>query len=463
MAALSLRVLHAIHDFLPQVQAGSEIYAFELCRELLNRGHHVTLVCAAFDPARQHGHVTWRVVGGLPVVEIVNNWTGATFEDTYRDPVITSRLASVLDAVQPDIVHIHNLLNLSFDFPRLVRQRGIRSVATLHDYTLVCPAGGQRIHTAESHVCHSIEVDRCARCFGESPFGARAAWGRFANGRPFARALTLAARTVRLAMPNLAVNAAARLPSVAVSTAVIEERLQAARSLFDEIDLFVAPSESMRSEFVSLGVPAERIKVSDYGFRSIETRREPGPGDGPLRIGFVGTLVWHKGVHVLIDALRDLPAGRYSVEIFGDLTVFPAYVADLRQRAAELPVRFAGPFAPDDRADAYRSIDVLVVPSIWLENSPLVIHEAFMAGVPVVGSDIGGIPGLVHHGENGLLFSAGDASALGGALRSLVDDRGLLERLAARRTPIKTIDEDAAEWEAAYSSLAVDSLTLATS
>ena len=83
--ASALRILRAIHDFLPRHQAGSEIYAHELGRAQSVR-HHVTILCADYDPSRRHGHVTWRVHGGLPVVEIVNNWVGGSFADSYRCP-----------------------------------------------------------------------------------------------------------------------------------------------------------------------------------------------------------------------------------------------------------------------------------------------------------------------------------------------------------------------------------------
>src|SRR5262245_60836195 len=93
-----LRLLHAIHDFLPRYQAGSEIYALELGRELAQR-HHVTILCADYDPSRAHGDLVWRVHDGLPVVEIVNNWVCASFEDTYRPPLIGDRLRHVLRAI----------------------------------------------------------------------------------------------------------------------------------------------------------------------------------------------------------------------------------------------------------------------------------------------------------------------------------------------------------------------------
>jgi glycosyltransferase involved in cell wall biosynthesis len=183
-----LRVLHAIHDFLPRYRAGSEIYALALGRALARR-HHVTILCADYDPARSHGEVVWRLQDGLPVVELINNWICASFEDTYRPPVIGDRLRHVLRAVQPDVLHVHNLLNLSFDLPLLARAAGIPVVATLHDYTLVCASGGQRIHRADRHVCHQIDLDRCARCFGESPFGARMSLGLIAAAPAPIRAL----------------------------------------------------------------------------------------------------------------------------------------------------------------------------------------------------------------------------------------------------------------------------------
>src|SRR4029079_18428077 len=127
-------------------------------------------LCSEFDPSRSHGEVTWRVHEGLPVVEVVNNWACRSFEETYRSPVIPSQLERVLRITQPEVLHVHNLLNLSFDLPRLAHAAGAAVVATLHDYTRVCPSGGQRVHRAESHVCRTIEADRCARCFTQSPF-----------------------------------------------------------------------------------------------------------------------------------------------------------------------------------------------------------------------------------------------------------------------------------------------------
>src|SRR3954466_13829436 len=162
-----MRILHAIHDFLPRHRAGSEIYAFELAREL-SASADVSIVAAEYDPGVPHGTIRWRPYQGIPVAEIVNNWQFGHFRETYSSERINAQLQHVLDATCPDVLHVHNLLNLSFDLPRIAKQRGIATVATLHDYTLVCPSGGQRVHVAESHICESIDPDRCARCFTQS-------------------------------------------------------------------------------------------------------------------------------------------------------------------------------------------------------------------------------------------------------------------------------------------------------
>lgn len=443
---------------MPRHQAGSEIYAFELCRALA-AGHHVSVLCADYDASRRQGHVTWRVHQGLPVIEVVNNWACASFAETYRSPLVSGRIAQVLRAVQPDIIHVHNLLNLSFDLPAVARAHGVPVVATLHDYTLVCPSGGQRIHRAEQHVCHVIDTGRCVRCFRESSLYAHISFGRLSAATRAPRLLQPAAVAISHRFPGLAgrlLNAARHAPLLPITTRDIDERLAAAQRVFDEVDLFVAPSPSIAAEFQRLGVNPAKIRISDYGFVPLLRRAGPGHHEGPLRIGYVGTLVWHKGVHVLLDAVRGLPPAAFELKIFGSPDIFPEYAADLRARAAGRPVQFMGSFDRERIADVYAQIDVLVVPSLWLENSPLVIHEAFMAGIPVVGARIGGIADLVDDGRTGLLYDPTSTAELEAALRRLIEHPERLNELAAlarTRPHVKSIADDAREWEATYANI----------
>jgi glycosyltransferase involved in cell wall biosynthesis len=446
-----MRVLHAIHDFLPRHRAGSEIYAFDLASEQASR-HDVFVLAAEYDPAATHGTLRWRTVGGLTVIEIVNNWEFRGFEETYSSPRINEQLGHALDAVRADVVHVHNLLNLSFDLPRLARERGAAVAATVHDYTLVCPSGGQRVHVAEQHVCAKIDAERCSRCFVQSPLYAQMSAGRVTRlgaRRTIGRAGLLFHRFA----PNAAASIVRSIDAGPVLPSDVRRRLAHARQVFDTVDLFVAPSRSIADELVRLGLDPRRVEVSDYGFAFVPGPAGP-PRDGhsPLRVGFVGTLVWHKGAHVLLDAVR-LLGGAVEVHVHGDTTVFPEYVASLRRAAEGLAVTFHGGFDRARVAEIYRSLDVLVVPSLWPENSPLVIHEAFMQGVPVIGARSGGIADLVRDDVDGLLVDPYSPESLRDALQRFLGDPALRARLSAAAPPVKSIEDDAAEWDARYRSL----------
>jgi glycosyltransferase involved in cell wall biosynthesis len=154
---------------------------------------------------------------------------------------------------------------------------------------------------------------------------------------------------------------------------------------------------------------------------------------------------------VLLEALRSVPADRFELEVWGSLDTCPDYSARLTTLARGLPVRFAGLFDNRDAAAVYDRFDLLVVPSLWPENSPSVIHEAFMAAVPVVASRTGGIPELVIDGVNGVLYEPSSSASLARALRSLVDNPERIREMAGRVPPVKTIEEDARDWEQRYS------------
>jgi glycosyltransferase involved in cell wall biosynthesis len=446
-----LRVLHVIHDFLPRHRAGSELYAQQLALAQKRRGIDAQILCAEYEPSLAHATLRARAYRELVVHEVINNWAFGSFAETYGSPALDRVFAQVIDDTQPAVVHVHNLLNLSFGLPSLARARGVPTVATLHDHALVCPSGGQRIHLAERHVCDRIEPARCVRCFRQSPFAGQLGAHGAVPGPALGPAV-LAGRALRKVFPRAmgrVDSALAARPIRGLSVEGIEARLAAARQVFAEIGLFVAPSRALGDALVQQGLPREKLEISDYGFVPRPAVTRPPRGER-LRIGFVGTLAFHKGAHVLLEACRKLPGHSFELKLFGSLGVAPPYVADLQRAAQGLPVEFCGEFDETRTAETYGQLDVLVVPSLWPENSPLVIHEAFQAGVPVVGANVGGIPELVTHEKSGLVYEAWSPFALAGALRRLLEEPTLLEQLARGAPPVKTIDEDAAEWEARY-------------
>ena len=450
----AIRVVHAIHDYLPRHQAGSELYVAHLAAEQRRAGDQPAVLAAEFDAADAHGRLRWRVHDGVPVAELVNAWRFGSFADTYQNEAITTAAAHALDVLQPHVLHVHNLLNLALTLPAMARARGMAVVATLHDHTLVCPSGGQRLHRRESHVCRAIDPPRCARCFAESPFYAQWRVGQMSGRAPglAGRAAHLARRLAPGAAQRIAAVAAGALPGAAVDAAAIEQRLAAARTAFAACDLVVAPSPALAREFAALGFPTDRLVVSDYGFPAMATGPgAPRPG-GPLRVGFVGTVVWHKGPDLLVEAARGLPPDRVAIQIYGDLSVFPRYAGQLVRGAAGLPVVFGGRVDHDRIGEVLGGLDVLVVPSRWLENSPLVIHEAFQAGVPVIGAAIGGIVDLLATG-GGVCVPPDDAPAIAHAIGRLIDAPSELDALRATIPAVKSIGDDADQWRRRYAAL----------
>ena len=160
-----------------------------------------------------------------------------------------------------------------------------------------------------------------------------------------------------------------------------------------------------------------------------------------MRLGFIGAFYEGKGVHVLLDAVRRL--GREAaveLKIYGSEREFPKYAARMRSLAGSDPrIRFCGTFPAGTIDRVLRDMDTLVVPSVWYENSPLVLHSAQAAGVPVIATNSPGMTEVIRDECNGLLFEKGDAEHLALQIGRLIDDRDLLCRLSSSAIKPKTM------------------------
>ncbi|MCA1560229.1 MAG: glycosyltransferase [Acidobacteria bacterium] len=222
------------------------------------------------------------------------------------------------------------------------------------------------------------------------------------------------------------------------------------------VTLFLAPSQTIADWFLRFGIDRTRLRrcrqgIDVRGFSRIT--RQP---SRVLRIGYAGGLLPSKAPDVLLRAVARLPRGSASVDILGSTSARPeddAYARALSPLLGEPFMRRLGPVPHDRMPAALSAIDVLVVPSVWIENAPFIIHEAFAAQIPIVASNLGGMAEMVRDGVDGLLFDAGDDKALSVQLRRLIDETGLLERLRAAIQPPLTIEEDAAALRLIYADL----------
>jgi glycosyltransferase involved in cell wall biosynthesis len=337
------------------------------------------------------------------------------FFDTFLSRQIEASFARTVTQFQPELIHIQHVMALSARLLHLARQTGAPVLLTLHDYWFIC--SNSQLVWPDARTCQGKAAGmNCVRC---------------------AAAARYPARWVRWLRPALA-------PLFLYRDRVVKQAaLQA--------DQFISPSRFLIEQYVAAGFPAGRFLYLENGIPVESIRQAPWqPSDGPLRVTFLGSLAWQKGVHVLAEAFGALPTGKARLRIWGDPAVFPDYADRVRSLLTEPDVQLKGRIANERVGEVLADSDVMIVPSLWYENSPVVIQEARAAGVPVVASDHGALAEKVDHGVNGLLFPPGDATALGQVLQLLLDEPDLLRRLREGIPAPMDMAEHAQRLEAIY-------------
>ncbi len=446
-----MKILQVVHGFPPENTAGTEVYTYNLSRELSKR-HQVSVFYREADFSKNEYEVSRREVDGLKLFSINNTFRDyASFESTYKDARVAEKFGEVLDEIKPDIVHIQHLLYLSTGIVGESKKRGIPVIFTLNDYWLLCPQG--QLFKNNQSLCSGRETTVCARCVlyqlgirkNISYFYAllkkHAPEWLFQGIKSF---YLFYARAVYLS--NLG------------TEDLIRERRDHMRNVFSQVDLFIAPSDFLKKLFVAFGVPDEKIKILPYGFDLQRVRALPKRSSPVVRFGFIGNLMPAKGVHVLIGSFRALHAENAELKIYGNAFSYKSalgnYAGRLREAAKGYKnIRFMGKFDNQSVGEVFSEVDALVVPSLWYENSPLVIQEALLTRTPVIASRIGGIPELVKDGENGFLFEAGNERDLEETLRRIARDPGVLNGLNKNVLRVSSIKDNAKETESIYEDL----------
>ena len=434
-----MRVLLVSHLFPPEHSAGTEVYTAELGARLAARGHEVVVFTTDKNVGREDLSVREREHEGLRVVELTNNLYLDDFRETWERPTIARRFGQWIERLQPDVVHFQHLLYLSVGCLEQVSRRNLALLFTLHDFWLECPRLGQLVH-ADGSLCHTVDHARCGTCLPSF------AWGQSHAQRRVGRAIAWLHATSGIDLGPLARGAARRLRGRArggfreppVDEALHYARLAGERTwelrrrVLTSVDRFLAPSRYLRGRLLDWGVAPERVHYLPTGIDPGAFQPRERARSDRLRVAFVGSLVPLKGAHVLLEAWEQLdPADRAlgELELRGPDEHAPAYVRGLRERAGRVGAVMGGALEREAVAELLARTDLLVVPSVWFENRPLIVLEALSSGVPLLVSDLGGLAELVEPGRHGWRFEAADAGALAERLRAVLRDRSLLAAL----------------------------------
>lgn len=439
--------MFAAHQFFPDHRAGTEVITQGLARSLAARGHETAVFAAKRSVPFSDlspGDTENYTVEGVPIRRVgrPRESFSRPFRLNYENPAMAETLRTYIREYRPDVVHFMHFQGLTAAAIQAVKEAGIPAVYTATDFWAVCPVVDLRRH--DGVMCTGPDPGHCPRCLASRRTGSRvASIVRHVPG-PFWRAAAAASKLSARPLPLRQVRDLAERPAHI-------------RTRINSLDRVLAPTRLTRDLLVENGVDASLIEVSHYGVDTSNVEgasRRENPGAG-VRFGFVGTLAPHKGVDLLVRAFRQLPADSdATLQVHGGGEEFELFQAGLKKLVHDDPrITLAGPFPPSRVGEVLAGIDVLVVPSRWYENTPMVIYEAFAGGVPVVATDLGGISEVVEPGKNGLLFPLDDEESLTNSLRRLVEAPDLIGKLHSGIGPVKTVEESAEEMEKIYRGL----------
>ncbi|MGZ4706168.1 MAG: glycosyltransferase, partial [Acidimicrobiales bacterium] len=416
-----MRILTVSAHYPPNFVSGGTLQPQRISQGLRARGHDVSVYAGWIGdrPPLQSWEDTDDT--GMAVRWVVSSpWIGWSDERNWMNPAVTEHFRAHVDALRPDIVHVHALQSLGAGLLPAARSAGARVVVTMHDFWWLCSR--QFLVDHDQRPCSLVvEAGVCA-CEVDVP------WRR--------------------------------------------ERAAALATLLGSADLVLAPSASAARVLAANGVAPHRLDVDENGLPDSILQAATGPRapggstdrstggstGGPLRVLYTGGPNPMKGVDVLLDALGLVTehdpgeAGGIRVSGFG----IDEYLHTSGRSIDGLPIDARDPFPPDQLTSVLADHDVLVLPSVMRETHSLITREALAAGLPVVCTDTLGPEEVVRHGVNGLVVPAADAGALASALAHVARDPGLLAELrrgAAEPFAARSIDDQVVGLESRFQQL----------
>lgn len=413
-----LRVLVMSHADPRVSKGGAEISAFQMYRELGTRPGIRTFFISA-SAGRFSERLGVRLIQPFEANEYVYVGGGYDhFIHSNPDPEFPAEFMTLLRDIRPDVVHLHHYANFGVEVFYQIRRAvpEARIVLTLHEYLAVCNHFGQMVKKPNFAPCYASGLRDCARCFPERT-----------EQDFFLRELFL-------------------------------------KRFFRLVDHFVSPSRFLADRYIAWGIEAERISVIENGMPVAQQAADGADAydediEEGLVFGFFGQISRLKGIAVLFEAAELLAKDGISnirIDVHGDASSQPPeFRRDFEERLAKAPVniRYCGPYDNARVHRLMRSVHAVLIPSIWWENSPLVIQEALLNRRPVICSDIGGMAEKVRSGADGFHFHAGRGWSLAALLKRLAKEPHRLARLRDSLAVPPTVAETVTATLALYDAL----------
>jgi glycosyltransferase involved in cell wall biosynthesis len=415
-----LKVLFIVHNHPSMYPGGTEAYALDVYREMGTREEIEPVLLARIGPTpSMHAQSHPATPFGRFDLDGRQYWMysdSANFDWlhlTSRDKsLFTFFYRDFLLAEQPDVVHLHHLLYLGPEILRVTKDTlpDAAIVYSLHDYHPICHRDGVMVRTRTEELCDHASPSRCNGCF----------------------------------------------PQITPEAFFLRKRFLQAH--FEVVDLFLSPSHFLREKYLRWGIAPEKIRFSEHGRPPPEPVPDTAERGQKNVLGYFGQLNPHKGIDVLLRAMQILAEEDADVRlrVHGANLEWQSssFRRQLRALAELAPnVTWVGRYQRQDLGWLMSEIDWVVVPSLWWENSPVVIQEAFQYGKPVICSGIGAMQEKVKDGVNGLHFRRGDPQSLAGTIRRATESEDLWESLHAGVPNMRSIEDDVESLIETYSGI----------
>jgi glycosyltransferase involved in cell wall biosynthesis len=400
------RVLIISHGHPKQSIGGGEKVAYSLFQEIQTHANWGPLFVAAYQDSQPiHLGVPFAnySTDGKEILYYSGEQNFFLFSKTDKK-AIWNDFRQLLERFQPHIVHFHHYIHLSIELIREIRNysQEVGIILTLHEYLPICYHNGQMVKHPSLALCYEAKPLDCSKCF-----------------------------------PH-------------ISPADFKLRELYIKSFFKLVDLFISPSKFLIERYVDWGLPPEKMVYIENGQAAIQSAPARFLEEGGTRnqLAFFGQINPYKGLSVLLEALMLIPEHK-EVDLVvhihgGNLERQPeAFQTHFNQLLGESKVKrlikFHGPYLAEDLPNLMAQVDWVIVPSIWWENSPLVIQEAFVHRRPVICSNIGGMAEKVQHRQTGLHFQVGSPRSLVTCLLEAARNNALWEQLHAAIAPPPTL------------------------
>ncbi len=407
-----MKIIQVPFTYYPDPVGGTEIYVESLVRGLKNLG--VETVIAA--PGVLSRDYDW---DGIPVRRFAVSSHLGDVAEMYGegDRLAALEFDKILELEKPDLVHLHaHTRAISLKLLNVVRARQIPIIFTYHTPTVTCQRGTMLRWGREE--CNGVmEPLTCAAC------------SLHGNGVPKILSHLIAR------IPNATGTRLGRMGlrggiwTALRTRSLVTLKHASTQKFLNKMDHIVAVCQWVQNLLLRNNVDANNITLCRQGlpqanYSGIPERSHQDGQKGILRLVFLGRLDPTKGIEVLLKAMSLIPECKVSLDIYGVVQGNSGkdYEAKLHHLSSnDSRIRFLPPIPISDVVETLAKYDVLAVPSQWMETGPIVVLEAFAAGISVIGSDLGGIAELVQDKKNGLLVEPANPRSWADAVSKMAD------------------------------------------